>query len=103
VLDEWAQTADVARMPDPLARRCAQFVRQADRMQHSARGRLAASLAAELAPFVAPLPQTDAETLVRAVVAVRRDREYTALRRQDDRVSALVAGTADAPRGFPRR
>jgi len=102
-LADWAGSADVTRLPDPLARRCAQFVRQAGQMQSAARGRLAASLAAEVAPFVAPLPDADPETVVRAVVAVRRDREFAALRLQDDRVASLVAGAGGAPRGFPRR
>ncbi|MRH28896.1 RDD family protein [Microbacterium sp. SYP-A9085] len=102
-LGEWAQVADVTRLPDPLARRCAQFVRQAERMQPSARARLAASLADEVAAFVSPLPATDAETLVRAVVAVRREREYAALRLEDDRVAGLVARTPAGPRGFPQR
>nr|WP_274637844.1 RDD family protein [Microbacterium bovistercoris] len=99
----WAEVADVSRLPDPLARRCAQFVRQAERMEPSARARLAASLAAEVTPFVSPVPQTDAETLVRAAVAARRDREYTALRLEDERVARLLAGTTAAPRGFPQR
>jgi len=79
------------------------LIRQAERMQPSARARLAASLADEVAAFVSPLPATDAETLVRAVVAVRREREYAALRLEDDRVAGLVARTPAGPRGFPQR
>ena len=89
----WAAIADVSRLPDPLARRCAQFVHQAEHMEPAARTRFAAELAAELTPFVAPVPPVDAETFVRGAVAVRRDREYAALRLEDARVAALLAGT----------
>ena len=101
-LASWVALADVARLPDRLARRIAQFVRQADRMQPAARARVAASLAAEAAPFVAPLPAVDPETLLRGVSVVRRDRELRALELADKRVAALTTG-ADAPRGFPQR
>ncbi len=91
-LEGWAAVADVARLPDRLARRISQFAREASAMDPSARARLAQSLAAEAAPFVAPVPAVPPEVLVRAVAAVRRDREYDALRLQDQRVAALTAG-----------
>jgi uncharacterized RDD family membrane protein YckC len=85
----WATVADVARLPAPLARRIAQFTRQAEAMEPSARARVAASLAAEAAPFVAPVPATDPETLLRGVSAVRRDRELRALLLENERVAHL--------------
>lgn len=91
-LEAWAAVADVARLPDALARRCAQFVRQAERMEPAARARLSASLAAEAAAFTSPVPHVDPETLVRAVVAVRRDREQRALELENARVAELLAG-----------
>ncbi|GAA4348736.1 RDD family protein [Microbacterium rhizosphaerae] len=91
-LEPWAATADVARLPDALARRCAQFVRQADRMEPAARARLSASLAAEAVRFTSPVPPVDAETLVRAVVAVRRAREQRALELEGVRVEELLKG-----------
>lgn len=103
VLVEWAGVADVGRLPDRLARRCAQFVRQADRMEPSARHRLATSLAAEAASHVAPLPAVDPETFVRGVVAVRRDRELAALVLEDRHLAQLAAGVSGEPRGFPSR
>lgn len=103
VLGGWAPTADVARLPERLARRSAQFVRQAAAMTPPARARLASSLAAEVAPFVSPVPAVDPDTLVRAVVAVRRDRELAALRLEDARAAALTAGVTGTPRGFPER
>ncbi|GAA3768194.1 RDD family protein [Microbacterium kribbense] len=90
ILAGWAQIADVSRLPDPLARRCAQFVAQAAQMQAVPRARLAASLAAEVTPFVAPVPTADAEAFVRGVVALRRDREYAALMLENERVARLV-------------
>jgi uncharacterized RDD family membrane protein YckC len=103
VLTGWASVADVARLPDRLARRCAQFVRQADRMEPSARHRLAASLADEAAAHVAPVPAVDPETFVRGVVSVRRDRELNALVIENRRLAQLSAGVSGAPRGFPER
>ena len=77
---------------------------QAERMQPSARARIAASLAAEAAPFVSPLPAVDPETLLRGVIAVRRDRELRALQLEAQRVAALTARRRRArPRGFPQR
>lgn len=102
-LDEWAAVADVARLPERIARRASQFARSAQAMDPAARARAAAAVAGEVAPFVAPLPQTDPETLVRAVVAVRREREYAALQRVDGRASALLGSASDTPRGFPER
>lgn len=90
VLAGWATIADVTRLPAGLARRCAQFVLGAPHLEPASRARLAASLAAELAPLVHPVPATDAETFVRGVVAVRRDREHAALRLEDARVRALL-------------
>ncbi|WP_248241187.1 RDD family protein [Microbacterium kunmingense] len=102
-LESWAGVADVARLPDPLARRIAQFVRNAVNLEPAARARVAASLANEVAAHVSPLPQTDPETLLRAVASIRRDREFRALTLEARRVSALTAGETAAPRGFPER
>ena len=100
---QWAAVADVARLPDRLARRTAQFVSHADRLEPSARVRLAASLAHEARAFVSPVPAVDPETFLRGVVAVRRDRELRALGLEAQRVAMLTAGATDAPRGFPAR
>lgn len=103
VLADWAAMADVGRLPDPLARRIAQFVRQARDLAPSARARTAMTLAAEARPFVAPVPPVDPETFLLGVVAVRRERELRALRGEDERAAALTAGVDVAPRGFPVR
>jgi uncharacterized RDD family membrane protein YckC len=102
-LVEWAAVADVGRLPDRLSRRIAQFVQNADAMQPTARARLAASLAAETAAHVSPVPPADGESFVRAVVAVRRDRELRALQLEEQRVAGLTATSTGVPRGFPSR
>ncbi|MEV7826179.1 RDD family protein [Microbacterium enclense] len=89
-LDAWADVADVSRLPDRLAARVSRFVRGADALEPAARARVAASLAEAVAPFVSPHPTVDAETFVRAVSAVRRDREYRALMLENERAAALT-------------
>jgi uncharacterized RDD family membrane protein YckC len=102
-LAAWAAVADVARLPDRLARRIAQFTQNAEAMQPPARARLAASLAAETAAHVSPVPAVDGETFLRAVVAVRRDRELRALQLEEQRVAVLTGVGSGVPRGFPQR
>lgn len=94
-LASWAAVADVGRMPDRLARRVSQFVHQAAFLDPRARARIAAALAADVAPHVSPLPPTDAETMLRGVVALRRAREARALALQNERLAALTSGDAD--------
>jgi uncharacterized RDD family membrane protein YckC len=89
-LESWAAIADVGRLPDRLARRVAQFTAGADAMHPGARRRVADELAAEVRPHVAPLPAVDPETLLRAVVAVRRGRELRALTARAERVARLA-------------
>lgn len=89
-LAPWAAVADVGPLPERLARRLAQFVRQAEGLQPAARSRLASELATEAAAAVSPVPQADPELFVRAVVAVRFERELTAVRLRDERAAALL-------------
>ena len=103
VLGEWVAVADVARLPDRLSRRIAQFTHNAAGMQPAARARVASALAAEAAEHVSPVPRVDPETFLRGVTAVRRDRELRALRLEADRVSSLTRGTGVGPRDFPAR
>ena len=99
----WATVADVARLPDRLSRRIAQFVSHAENLVPHARARIAASLASEARAFVSPVPPVDPETFLRGIAAVRRDRELRALGLETQRVASLTSGTTDAPRGFPQR
>lgn len=103
VLAEWAAVADVARLPERLSRRLAQFARSARSMAPAARARVAASLAREAAEHVSPVPAVDPETFLIGVVAVRRDRELRALRLETARADALARPLAGPPRGFPAR
>jgi uncharacterized RDD family membrane protein YckC len=89
-LVEWARIADVAPLPAPVARRLARFVRQAEQLQPQARRMLAAQLAAEAAASVSPVPPADPELFVRAVAALRFQRELTAVRARDARAAALL-------------
>lgn len=78
-LTQWAGVADVARLPDRLGRRLAQFAASADRLPPYQRARFAHELAEEASPYVSPRPPVDDETFLFGVVAARRAREYRAL------------------------
>ena len=102
-LEEWALTADVARMPDRLARRISQFLAQASRLTPQTRQRVSHELAAEVSPFVSPVPAIEAELFLAGVAGVRRDREFAALQleaRALDRLKPVLGGL---PNGFPER
>jgi len=102
-LIEWAQTADVARMPDALARRTAQFLSQAPGLTPASRDRLARELATEVSVYVSPLPATEAELFLAAVAALRRDREFAALQLEKGALERLSPVLDGLPRGFPDR
>ncbi|WP_323960842.1 RDD family protein [Arthrobacter sp. JZ12] len=88
-LREWVSTADIAQLPDPLARRIAQFIGQSGRLTPSARATLAVELATEASAFVFPVPPpgTLPEDFLNAVVAQRRDRDYERLLKQRERTA----------------
>ncbi len=102
-LEAWATTADVATLPDALARRVAQFLAQAGRLTPHTRERLARSLASEVVAFVSPVPQAEPELFLAAVAAVRRDREFAALQLQKSTLDRLAPALHALPRGFPDR
>ncbi|NQX14174.1 RDD family protein [Microbacteriaceae bacterium VKM Ac-2855] len=102
-LSDWAQTADVARLPDRLARRVAQFLRQSGEMTGPSRERLAFELAREVSAWVSPVPPVHPELFLRAVAAIRRQRETTALDLRRRRLEALEPVLEALPHGFPRR
>jgi len=102
-LGEWAGVADVARLPEGLARRVAQFLHEAWAYDADRRAGIAAGLARELAPFVSPLPAVPPEYLLAAVVALRRDREARALLTEQQRLDALAPVLQGMPHDFPRR
>ncbi|WP_167136660.1 RDD family protein [Diaminobutyricimonas sp. TR449] len=102
-LQQWAVTADVARMPDPLARRIAAFLAEAPRFTPATRDRLSHELAAEASAFVSPVPQIDAELFLAGVAAVRRDREYQALTLERQHLERLAPTLGGLPHRFPNR
>lgn len=90
-LRPWAGLADIGRIPDAAARRAAQYVRQAARMAPGSRAAMAASLATEIAAYVAPPPPagTAPEEYLAAVLGERSRRELDRLRCTRER-SALI-------------
>ena len=103
VLASWAETVDVARLPDRLSRRVAQFLRQAHQLSPDTRVRLAASLAAEVSPFVSPLPPVPPEYLLIGVAEVRRNREYAGHLLERGRLDTLAPVLTGLPHDFPNR
>jgi len=89
-LTEWSAIADVARMPDRLARRISQFLQHAERMTPPARAHVAEELLGEASDYISPLPSAPAEAVLVAVTIVRRERETRALRLADERVERLT-------------
>jgi uncharacterized RDD family membrane protein YckC len=100
---EWSRTADVARMPDPLARRIAQFLSAARGFTPESRVRVANALAREAAPYVSPIPPAHPELFLAAIAVVRRDREFAALMGERSRLANLTPVLARLPHDFPER
>lgn len=86
----WAQIADVARMPDRLARRISQFLQHAAHMSPPARARVAQDLVAESAVYISPQPAAHPEQLLIAITVLRRERERRALAIADARAERLT-------------
>ena len=99
----WARTADVAKLPDALARRVASFLSQAPNFTPHSREQLSRSLANEVAAYVSPVPAANAELFLAAVAAMRRDREFAALQIERAGLDRLAPALTGMPRGFPDR
>lgn len=84
---EWAQKADITRLPDGLALTARLFLTRVKEMNPQTRYRLGVEIAQQIEPFVAPAPPpgTHPESFIAAVLASRRDREYAALIRAQER------------------
>src|SRR4051794_8604498 len=102
-LAEWAEIADVARPPAPLARRIAAFLVQGPRMTPASRSRLAVELATEAAPFVAPAVETDPQLLVTGLAAIPRDPEVRAPMVERDPVEGPEQELPPDPPRLPER
>jgi uncharacterized RDD family membrane protein YckC len=100
-LQQWAATADIGRLPDALARRMSQFLAQAPRLTPQARQALSLDLAAEASHHVSPPPPatTHPEEFLHAVIAARRERDYTAMMRQRERTEATTRRLHTLPFG----
>jgi hypothetical protein len=99
----WAGVADVARMPEGLARRITQFLAQAPQLDPRRRAAQAVSLAGEASAFVSPLPQVEAELFLAGVTVARRSRESAALTLSAQRLQRLEPVLRGVPHGFPDR
>jgi uncharacterized RDD family membrane protein YckC len=102
-LGRWAAVADVARLPDGLSRRIAQFLAQAPSFDPGRRAAQATSLAHEASAFVSPVPQVEPELFLAGIAVLRRGREAQALALSAQRVSRLGPVLRDVPHGFPDR
>ena len=99
----WAAIADVARMPDGLSRRIAQFLAQAPRLDVTRRAAQAASLAQEASAFVSPVPPVEPELFLAGVAVVRRGREGDALALAAQRLQRVEPVLRGVPHAFPDR
>ena len=102
-LHEWALTADVAKMPDALARRVAQFLNSAKGFTAATREKFSRSLANEVSVYVSPVPVVDPELFLAGVAALRRNREFAALQLERAGLDRLAPVLDGMPRGFPDR
>jgi uncharacterized RDD family membrane protein YckC len=77
-LEDWAEKADIRRLPDGLALTARLFLGRARQLRPEARARLGNMIADEMSALVAPPPPaaTHPETFIAAVLASRRDREF---------------------------
>lgn len=82
-LAEWARRADITALPPGLAQAVRQFLSRSTTIDPSAREQVARTLAAQMAPHLAPPPPYGAppELVLAAVIAERRERDLRRLRR----------------------
>lgn len=92
-LSTWAQTADVAPLPDQLAIMVRQFLARRADMKPQARMLLCQRLLRDAAPYVAPAPPAGApdEMVLIAIMAERRRRDGERLDR-DERLRRKLLG-----------
>ncbi|PZF52907.1 RDD family protein [Curtobacterium sp. MCSS17_008] len=98
----WATTADVSALPQRLENRLGAFFRGAAEMLPDARGAAAHRLAAEVVPYVHPVPPVPAEVFLAGVVVLRRGRDERALRTRAALLDRAAAVATARPPGFPR-
>ncbi|GAA4674160.1 RDD family protein [Nocardioides nanhaiensis] len=84
-LGAWAAGADITALPTGLALAVRQFLGRLPTLDPASRARIGAALAEQVSPHVAPGPPpgTAPEDFLAAVVAARRERDLTRLRREE--------------------
>ncbi|WP_026553824.1 RDD family protein [Arthrobacter sp. 35W] len=87
----WAALADMGRMPDGLARRISQLLRQGTQMTAASRDELARALATEAAAHVSPPPPagTPPAAFLAAITAEHRRRDLHRLTAAQERAQTL--------------
>jgi uncharacterized RDD family membrane protein YckC len=96
----WAVASDLGRLPDRLSLAVRQFLGRAPTLAPASRERLGLALAEQVNRYVSPSPPpgTHPEDFLSAVLAERRDRDYTRLRREADaRTARLHRRSATGP------
>ena len=93
-LQPWASGTDIRPLPDGLALAIRQFLLRAHTLLPAARASTAASLIAQVRPYVAPPPPPGApdEAVLAAILAERRRRDSARLAREDA-VRSRLSGT----------
>ncbi|HET7304865.1 MAG TPA: RDD family protein, partial [Segeticoccus sp.] len=92
----WAEHADIAALPDPLALALRQFLGRAHALTPAVRADLGRRLADQTLQHVAPAPPpgTHPEHVIAAVIADRRRRDADRLRRETDLRRRFSGGPA---------
>ncbi len=99
----WAAIADAGRLPDRTSRRILDYLDQAAQLTPSHRDRAAGEIARETLPHVHPIPDVDADTYLRGLAVLRRDRELAALTSIAHREAMLAPTLTGMPHAFPDR
>jgi len=102
-LSTWARSADMRRLPDGLALAARQYLGRAPSLHPASRAQMGIELAAELQKYVAPGPPigTHPERFLAALLAERREREYTASMRAAYAARAEASLLHRLPHGVP--
>lgn len=102
-LHGWAESADVARLPDGLALAVRQFLGRARTLHPASRVELGTRLTAQVQAYVRPLPPPGVhpEDFLAAVVAERRARELAVEYRRQARATADAALLTRLPHAIP--
>lgn len=98
-LQEWAERADVGRLPVGLLHDIRTFLPRVGQIHHESRRVLSRELVQRTLPHVAPAPPpgTDPEMFLAAVVAERSRRDERRLRRAQQRQQELAADVRAVP------